>query len=267
MELFETIRRDRRADPAVSVRELAVRHGVHRRTVRQALASALPPPRKEYPPRARPAIDPWREVIDGWLIGDQDVPRKQRHTARRVWQRLVAEHGARVAEVTVSRYVAARRVEIGLVDREVFVPQVHAPGAEAEVDFGEFETGLAGSPVKVWMFVMRLSHSGRAFHVAYGTQAQEAFLQGHVEAFNHFGGVPALIRYDNLKPAVIRVLKGRDRSSRTGSSRCALTTASTRSSVSRARAARTRRAASRERSAGSAADTSSRSPRSPAWPS
>ncbi|MFN8030389.1 MAG: hypothetical protein U0Q10_08620 [Dermatophilaceae bacterium] len=93
----------------MSVRELAVRHGVHRRTVRQALASALPPPRKEYPARARPAIDPWREIIDGWLIGDQDVPRKQRHTARRVWQRLVAEHGARVAEVTVSRYVAARR--------------------------------------------------------------------------------------------------------------------------------------------------------------
>ena len=211
VELFETIRRDRRTDPTVSVRDLAVRHGVHRRTVRQALASAVPPRRKEYPPRARPAIDPWREVIDGWLLADQDVPRKQRHTARRVWQRLVAEHSARVAEVTVSRYVAARRVELGLVDREVFVPQVHTPGAEAEVDFGEFETSLAGSPVKVWMFVMRLSHSGRAFHVAYGTQAQEAFLQGHVEAFAHFGGVPARVRYDNLKPAVIRVLKGRDR--------------------------------------------------------
>ena len=103
------------------------------------------------------------------------VPRRQRHTARWVWQRLVAEHGATVAEVTVSRYVAARRVELGLVDREVFVPPVHAPGAEAEVDFGEFETVIAGMHVKVWMFVMRLSHSGRAFHVAYGTQAQEAF--------------------------------------------------------------------------------------------
>ena len=120
---------------------------------------------------------PGREIIDGWLIGDQDVPRKQRHTARRVWQRLVAEHGARVAEVTVSRYVAARRVEIGLVDREVFVPQVHAPGAEAEVDFGEFETGLAGSPVKVWMFVMRLSHSGRRSTSPTEPRPQEAFLQ------------------------------------------------------------------------------------------
>ena len=216
VELFEQIRRDRRADPSVSVRELARAHRVHRRTVRQAIASAVPPSRQVYPARARPAIDPWREVIDGWLVADQDVPRKQRHTARRVWQRrvwqrLVAEHGASLAEVTVSRYLAARRIELGLIDCEVFVPQVDAPGAEAEVDFREFETGIAGTPVKVWMFVMRLSHSGRAFHVAYGTQAQEAFLQGHVEAFAHFGGVPARVRYDNLKPAVTRVLKGRDR--------------------------------------------------------
>ena len=193
------------------MRQLARRHGVHRRAVRQALASPVPPPRREYPTRPRPAIDPWVEVIDGWLVGDQQVPRKQRHTARRVWQRLVAEHGASLSEVTVSRYVAARRVELGLVTKVVFVPQVHPPGAEAEVDFGEFDTVIAGSTVRVWMFVMRLSHSGRAFHVAYGTQAQEAFLQGHVEGFAHFGGVPGRVRYDNLKPAVTRVLKGRDR--------------------------------------------------------
>ena len=185
---------------------------MHRRAVRQALASAVPPARKAYPPRRRPATDPWAELIDGWLVADQDVPRKQRHTARRVWQRLVGEHGAVLAEVTVSRYVARRRVELGIVEREVFVPQVHEPGAEAEVDFGEFEIVLAGTVTKLWMFVMRLSHSGRAFHVAYGTQAQEAFLQGHVAAFEYFDGVPARIRYDNLKPAVIRVLKGRDRS-------------------------------------------------------
>ena len=66
----------------------------------------------------------------------------------------------------------------GIVDREVFVPQVHAPGAEGEVDFGEFETHIDGVVVTAWMFVMRLSHCGRAFHVAYGTQAQEAFLEG-----------------------------------------------------------------------------------------
>ena len=132
VELFEQIRRDRRTGGS-SIRELAGRHHVHRRTVRQALASAVPPPRKAYPERPRPAIGPHEAVIDGWLLADRDVPPKQRHTARRIWQRLVAEHGASVAEVTVSRYVARRRVELGLDKTEVMVPQAHAPGAEAEV--------------------------------------------------------------------------------------------------------------------------------------
>ncbi|HVQ51104.1 MAG TPA: IS21 family transposase [Mycobacterium sp.] len=210
VELFEQIRRDRRVE-GLSIRELAERHRVHRRTVRQALASAVPPPRKTYPRRPRPAIDAYVEVIDGWLLADRDVPRKQRHTARRIWQRLVAEHGARLAEVTVSRYVARRRVELGLDRVEVAVPQTHPPGAEAEVDFGEFYARVAGTLIKLWMFVMRLSYSGAAFHVAFATQAQEAFLEGHVLAFAHFGAVPARIRYDNLKPAVVRVLRGRDR--------------------------------------------------------
>lgn len=211
VELFEEIRRDRRLD-GLSIRELAERHGVHRRTVRQALASPEPPPRKQYPSRPRPAIGPYAGIVDGWLLADQEVPRKQRHTARRVWQRLVAEHGAHCSEVTVSRYVARRRIELGIKTVEVSVPQTHAPGAEAEVDFGEFWTRIGGELVKCWMFVMRLSCSGRAFHVAFTTQGQEAFLHGHVLAFIHFAGVPVRIRYDNLKPAVVKVLKGRNRS-------------------------------------------------------
>jgi transposase len=210
VELFELIRRDRRLE-RLSIRELADRHGVHRRTVRQALESAVPPPRKEYPARPRPSLDAWVEVIDGWLRADRDAPRKQRHTARRIWQRLVAEHGATLAEITVSRYVRDRRRELGLVDIEVAIPQAHLPGAEAEVDFGEFHMSLTGADVTCWMFVMRLSHSGRAFHMAFGNQAQESFLEGHVRAFGHFGAVPGRIRYDNLKPAVVRVLRGRDR--------------------------------------------------------
>ncbi len=210
VELFEQIRRDRRLE-GLSIRELAERHGVHRRTVRQALASAVPPPRKAYPGRPRPAIDPYLEVVDSWLLADREVPAKQRHTARRVWQRLVAEHGATCSEVTVSRHVARRRVELGVGRVQVAVPQTHLPGAEAEVDFGEFYASVAGSLLKVWMFVLRLSYSGRAFHVAFATQAQEAFLQGHVLAFARLGGVPARIRYDNLRPAVVRVLRGRDR--------------------------------------------------------
>ncbi|PZS12414.1 MAG: hypothetical protein DLM60_22410 [Pseudonocardiales bacterium] len=92
VELFERIRRDRRLEQ-LSVRALAERHEVHRRTVRQALDSALPPPRKAYP-RPAPAIGPWTAVIDSWLEADERVPRKQRHTARRIWQRMGAEHGA-----------------------------------------------------------------------------------------------------------------------------------------------------------------------------
>jgi hypothetical protein len=87
VELFEDIRKDWRLDEP-SIRELADRHKVHRRTIRQALADAVPPPRKVYPVRPRPAIDEW-------LLADKDAPCKQRHTARRMWQRLVAEHQPR----------------------------------------------------------------------------------------------------------------------------------------------------------------------------
>ncbi len=140
VEVFEEIRRDQRRE-GLSFRELSTRHQVHRRTVRQALTSPVPLSRAAYPTRACPAIGPWQQLIDGWLVADQDVPRKQRHTARRVWQRLVAEHQAMVSEV--SRYVRRRRVELYV--------------------------GLDGQPVKCWMFVMRLSSSGKAFHVAYGS--------------------------------------------------------------------------------------------------
>jgi hypothetical protein len=98
VELFEMIRPDRRREQ-LSIRALADRHRVHRRTVRQALASAVPPPRKSYP-RPSPAIGPWMGVIDEWLIADKEVPRKQRHTARRIWQRLGAEHGVRYDNLT-----------------------------------------------------------------------------------------------------------------------------------------------------------------------
>jgi hypothetical protein len=131
-----------------------------------------------YPQRPRPGIGAYAAVIDGWLLADRQVPRKQRHTARRVWQRLVAGHDASLPEVTVSRYVARRRTEPGLDRIEVSVPQAHLPGAEAEVDFGEFYASIAGTLVKLWMFVLRLSCSGRAFRVAFATQAQEARISG-----------------------------------------------------------------------------------------
>jgi transposase len=192
------------------VRELARRFHVHRRDVRQALATAIPPERK-VPERPAPALDRWKSTIDEWLEADRSAPRRQRHTARRVWQRLTDEHSARVGESTVRRYVAEvrRRMDVPLM--EVMVPQHHPLGEEAEVDFGTASVYLAGVLVEVSMFIMRLSASGRGYARAYLNEGQEVFLDGHVRAFAHFDGVPRRIRYDNLKAAVERVLKGRDR--------------------------------------------------------
>jgi transposase len=209
VELFEQIRKASEREGA-SIRELSRRFGVHRRTVRQALSSAMPPPRKVTVRRA-PAIGPWMATIDRWLEEDEAAPPKQRHTARRVWQRLVDELDAEVSEASVRRYVAIARSRRERPVAKVMVPQSHPLGDEAEVDFGEFTVTLAGEAVKAWMFVMRLSASGRAFHRIYLNQAQEAFVDGHVRAFERFGGVPHRIRYDNLKPAVVRVLQGRSR--------------------------------------------------------
>jgi transposase len=207
--LYEQIRKAHERE-GLSIRELSRRFGVHRRDVRLALESAVPPERKQ-PVRTAPALDRWKPTIDGWLEADRTAPRKQRHTARRVFQRLVDEHDAEVGESTVRRYVAEvrRRMDVPLV--EVMVPQHHLLGDEAEVDFGTASVYLAGVLVDVSMFIMRLSASGRAYPRAYLNEAQEVFLDGHVRAFEHFGGVPNRIRYDNLKAAVERVLKGRDR--------------------------------------------------------
>lgn len=212
VEEFAEIRRAARVE-GLSINALAKRFRVHRRTVRQALESAEPPARKT-PVRAAPKLDGVRELIDGMLRQDIDAPRKQRQTATRIWHRLLDEHGADVGYPTVRDYVRWRRPEIlgtSGVSRAM-VPQEHAPGAEAEVDFGELWVILAGVKTKCYMFAFRLSHSGRAVHRVYPTQALEAFLEGHIDAFEELGGVPTLqIKYDNLSPAVTQVLSGRAR--------------------------------------------------------
>jgi transposase len=216
VELFAAIRFDWQRNQ-MSVRSLARKYDVHRRTVRQAIASPVPPPRRA-PERAAAVLDQVRDLIDGMLREDLAAPRKQRHTAKRVFERLCDEHGAAVSYSYVAKYVARRRAEITAEDRgraeslRGFVPQAKDPGAEAEVDFGEVTVCLAGEPARCYLFAFRLSCSGKACHRVYASQAQEAFLEGHVAAFEACGGVPARhVRYDNLAPAVAKVLTGRNR--------------------------------------------------------
>jgi transposase len=210
MELFEQIRRDHDRE-GLSIRALAVRHGVHRRAVRDALASPVPVAKRSPVGRPAPKLGPYRALIDEWLEADREAPRKQRHTARRVWARLVDEHDAEVAETTVRDYVRRRRREMGLAVGEVFIPQVHPPGVGAEVDWGQADVDLAGDRTRVRLFLMRASFSGAAFCQASLVETQQAFLEMHVEAFEWFGGVFAEIRFDNLTSAVKKVLRGRRR--------------------------------------------------------
>jgi len=135
VELFEIIRRDHFVYEE-SVRAIARKHRVHRRIVRQALESAVPPARKR-PERESPVLTlAIQGVIDDWLEADRQAPRKQRHTARRIHERLQREHGFEGAASTVRRYVGRRRRELGLKG-DAFVPQDHEPGKECEVDWYE----------------------------------------------------------------------------------------------------------------------------------
>jgi len=188
-----------------SIRETARRTGWSRQAIRKALAAPAAPPRYELSAaRPSPVMDPYLPFVRQWLADDESAPRKQRHTARRIYDRLVAEHGFPGAEVTVRQAVARLRG----ARREIYVPLEAPWGQIAQADFGGAVVTLAGVRTEVALFCLRAKASKVPFVVAYPTEKLEAFLAGHVEAFAFFRGVFAELWYDNPKTAVVKILAG-----------------------------------------------------------
>ena len=185
----------------LSRREASRQFGIDRKTVAKILLHSEPPGYRRRQPPKRPKLAPFTDIIDGILEEDRTVHRKQRHTAKRIFERLRDEHGFTGKQTIVKDYVRERH--LGL--REMFVPLAHPPG-HAQADFGEADAIIAGVMHRAHFFVMTLPHSDACFVAAYPAATAEAWLDGHNAAFAFFGGVPQSILYDNDKCLVSRIL-------------------------------------------------------------
>ena len=200
MELYARVRRAVLVE-GQSQRAVAREFGLARVTVSKMLEYSLPPGYQRKKPIKRPKLGPWQGVIDAILTDDKARPPKQRHTAKRIFERLRAEYGYSGGYTIVKDFV--RHAKLG--GEEMFIPLRHAPG-EAQADFGEALVVIAGVECKAHFIVFDLPHSDDCFVQAYPAETMEAFLEGHVQAFAYFGGVPTRILYDNTKLAVARIL-------------------------------------------------------------
>jgi transposase len=205
VEMYERIRRACHVE-GMSIREASRVFGVHRQTVRKILQFSLPPGYRRSQPPLRPKLDAFAGIIDQILQTDQQSPKKQRHTAKRVFERLRDEHGFTGGYTIVKDYVRGHK----LSQREVFIPLRHEPG-HAQADFGEALVRIGGVEQKARFFVVDLPHSDAGFVKAYPAETTEAFLDGHIAAFDFFGGVPVSILYDNTTLAVVKILEDRRR--------------------------------------------------------
>lgn len=210
VEHYELIRRKHFVD-GLSQRAIAKELGHSRKFVKKALKHPVPPGYQQSKPKPRPILDPVRPLIDAWLEEDLSRPVKQRHTAQLVYERLVREENFAGDASTIRRYVREWKQARNSAGKEVFAPLEFRAGEEAQVDWGEAWIIENGRRRKVQLFCMKWCYSKRVFVRAYDRANMESFLDGHVRAFGFFGGVPKRIAYDNLKSAVIRVGKGRER--------------------------------------------------------
>lgn len=200
MELYARVRRAVYVE-GKSERAVAREYGLARETVRKMLQYSAPPGYRRQQPAKRPRLDPWVGVIDQILQDDRERPRKQRHTAKRIYQRLREEHGFGGGYTIVKDYVRLRR----LSQREMFVPLAH-PAGEAQADFGEALVVMGGQERKAHYLAIDLPQSDDCFVMAFPAETTEAFLEGHRQAFAYWGGVPRRILYDNTKLAVGQIL-------------------------------------------------------------
>jgi len=199
-----------------NITELANMTGHSRNTVKKAIRGE-PWGYKERESQPSPALGPYQAIIDEWLKKDQEQPKKQRHTSRRVFNRLVAEHGFAGGESTIRRYVRNTKIELGLdLACQVFIPCEPAAGREAEVDWGQATAVIAGESVRLKFFCMRSKFSGKHFVRFYPCERQQALFDGHIKAFEFFGGIFPVLIYDNLTTAVRKVMQGRQRQEQEG---------------------------------------------------
>ena len=200
MELYARVRRAVLVD-GKSRRAVAREFGLAQKTVGKMLEYALPPGYQRQKPIKRPKLGPWQGVIDTILAEDKARPTKQRHTARRIFERLRAEYEYTGGYTIVKDYM--RQSRIG--GQEMFVPSSHVPG-KAQADFGEAMVGIAGLECKAHFMAFDLPHSDDCFVQAFPAETTEAFLEGQVRAFEYFDAVPTRILYDNATLAVARIL-------------------------------------------------------------
>ena len=200
VEMYARVRRACRVE-GMSTREASRVFGLDRKTVRKMLSFSLPPGYRRSMPRRRPKLDAFTGIIDRILEDDRTSHHKQRHTAKRIFDRLRDEYGFTGGYTIVKDYVRERRLR----SREMFVP-LHHPAGHAQADFGEAMAVIGGVARKVHFLAFDLPHSDACFVKAYPAETTEAFCDGHNAAVAFFGGVPRSILYDNTKLAVARIL-------------------------------------------------------------